>query len=102
MFASQSSSETAAAEDNPEPVSFDAVLTTKLRRMVPHLQVLGHGTLHRAVLSYVEELLLRTVLTACRGNQMRAADLLGINRNTLRKKLREFNITVPRGGGGTD
>jgi two-component system, NtrC family, nitrogen regulation response regulator GlnG len=36
-------------------------------------------------------------LVATRGNQIRAAALLGLNRNTLRKKLRELDIEVTRG-----
>jgi DNA-binding protein Fis len=88
--------------DNPTMVSFDVVFTTKLRYMVRHWKVVGRGTLHRAVLSYVERLLLTTVLTECRGNQLRAADILGINRNTLRKKLREFGISISRGGNGSE
>ena len=36
-------------------------------------------------------------LAATRGNQIRAADLLGVNRNTLRKKIRDLDIQVFRG-----
>ena len=35
-------------------------------------------------------------LAATRGNQIRAADLLGLNRNTLRKKIRDLGIKVIR------
>jgi len=41
--------------------------------------------------------LLQLSLAATRGNQIRAAELLGLNRNTLRKKLRELDIEVVRG-----
>ena len=76
--------------------SLDEVLVRKLRTIVPNMEVLGRGALHRAVLSYVEKLLLTIVLTECRGNQVKSADILGINRNTLRKKLREFGISPRR------
>lgn len=53
--------------------------------------------LYELMLSEMEPALLRASLAATRGNQLRAADLLGINRNTLRSKLKERNITSIRG-----
>ena len=41
----------------------------------------------------------RSTLAATRGNQIRAADLLGVNRNTLRKKIRDLDIQVFRSSG---
>jgi DNA-binding protein Fis len=84
--------------DPPEHASgsLDEVLTHSLRTMVSNMGVVGRGTLHRAVLSHVEKLLLTIVLNECRGNQLRSADILGINRNTLRRKLRDFGISFPR------
>lgn len=49
--------------------------------------------LYDLVLREVEEPLFRTVLDYASGNQSRAADILGINRGTLRKKLRELGLT---------
>jgi DNA-binding NtrC family response regulator len=54
--------------------------------------------LHRKLLARVEKPLLETVLQHTGGNQLRAASLLGINRNTLRKKLTELEIDVPARG----
>ena len=56
----------------------------------------GHapGHLYDLVLREVEEPLFRAVLDYSEGNQSRAADILGINRGTLRKKLREFGLSI--------
>ncbi len=50
--------------------------------------------LYQHVLRQVESPLITAALTATRGNQIRAAELLGLNRNTLRKKIRDLNIPV--------
>jgi Fis family transcriptional regulator len=56
----------------------------------------GHrpAGLYDLVMREVEEPLLRVVLRHAEGNQSRAADILGINRATLRRKLREFGLTA--------
>lgn len=55
----------------------------------------GHrpGQLYDLVIREVEEPLFRAVLDYADGNQSRAADILGINRGTLRKKLREYGLS---------
>ena len=53
--------------------------------------------LYRRILREIERPLLNLTLSATRGNQIQAAKLLGLNRNTLRKKLRELDIDVQRG-----
>ncbi len=55
------------------------------------------GLYHR-ILREIEQPLLSVTLAATRGNQIRAADLLGVNRNTLRKKIRDLDIQVFRSG----
>jgi two-component system nitrogen regulation response regulator GlnG len=57
------------------------------------------GLYHR-VLAELEYPLILACLTATRGNQIKAADLLGLNRNTLRKKIRELGVNIYRGGKG--
>ncbi len=53
--------------------------------------------LYDRVLREVERPLILLTLGATRGNQLKAAQLLGLNRNTLRKKIRELDIDVTRG-----
>jgi two-component system nitrogen regulation response regulator GlnG len=53
--------------------------------------------LYDRVLREIERPLIVLSLGATRGNQIRAAHLLGLNRNTLRKKIRELDIPVVRG-----
>lgn len=48
--------------------------------------------LYDLVIGEVEKPLFRTVLRYTRGNQSHAAEMLGINRGTLRKKLREYSL----------
>ena len=52
--------------------------------------------LYGRVLREVEEPLIVATLAITRGNQLRAADILGLNRNTLRKKIKELNIKAGR------
>jgi two-component system nitrogen regulation response regulator GlnG len=56
------------------------------------------GLYHR-ILREIEYPLLNVTLAATRGNQIRAADLLGVNRNTLRKKIRDLDLQVIRTSG---
>ncbi len=73
--------------------------------MEHHLQTYfsAHGDglptsgLYDRVLKEVERPLIMLTLQATRGNQIKAASVLGLNRNTLRKKIRELGIPVVRG-----
>ncbi|MBL8690645.1 MAG: nitrogen regulation protein NR(I) [Rhodospirillaceae bacterium] len=62
-----------------------------------HKDGLPASGLYDRVLREVERPLISLSLLATRGNQIRAAELLGLNRNTLRKKIRELDIQVIRG-----
>lgn len=50
------------------------------------------GGLYKMVLTEVEIPLLEAVMQVCSGNQTKAAEMLGINRSTLRKKLQHYGL----------
>jgi len=69
-------------------------LEEKLSRYLKKLAKLERSNLYDAVISEVEKSLISLVLKETEGNQLRAAKALGINRNTLRSKVREYKIRI--------
>jgi len=55
----------------------------------------GESDIYGRLLERVERPLIEAVLARTSGNQIRAAALLGINRNTLRKKIGDLGIRLP-------
>jgi DNA-binding protein Fis len=58
------------------------------------LAKLERSNLYDAVISEVEKSLISIVLKETEGNQLRAAKALGINRNTLRSKIKKYRIKI--------
>ncbi|MCW8923333.1 MAG: DNA-binding transcriptional regulator Fis [Gammaproteobacteria bacterium] len=85
-------------ENNEEPGGtqqgsqiYDAVKSS-LKRYLHELEDTEPSKMYAMVLSQIELPLLETVLEHTGGNQSRAAEYLGLNRGTLRKKLRIYNL----------
>lgn len=75
-----------------EELSLEAVVRTKVRALLQRLEGYPITDLYEQVLEHIERPLLEEVLARTAGNQIKAAAMLGINRNTLRKKLQERAI----------
>jgi len=71
---------------------FEELLDTALPSFVREAAAVEHGRLYRSIMTRIELPLLRQALELSGGNQLRAARLLGINRNTLRKRLRLLGL----------
>jgi two-component system nitrogen regulation response regulator GlnG len=80
---------------NAGPVDVSMAVETHvgqlLREYEPNLPPAG---MYQRVIDKVEAPLIAMALNACGGNQIKAADLLGLNRNTLRKKIRTHSIEI--------
>jgi DNA-binding protein Fis len=54
------------------------------------------GILYKSVLNEIEKPLIEQTLERCEGNQLKASRILGINRNTMRSKIRKLGINTNR------
>jgi two-component system nitrogen regulation response regulator GlnG len=87
-----------SAEAVPADESLGAVVDRHLKTyFAAHKDGLPPAGVYDRIVREVERPLLSLTLIATRGNQIKAAQLLGLNRNTLRKKIRELDIQVVRG-----
>jgi len=89
---------TRQGEGGGEELSLEGIVDLKLRGSFSNMEKMESGDVYAMVLEQVERPLIRFVLEKTRGNQVRAADILGINRNTLRKKITELGIEVVKPG----
>lgn len=92
------SSPGSAAEAQADEESLSDAIERHLRTYFSaHRDGLPAAGLYGRILHEMERPLISLSLEATRGNQVQAATLLGLNRNTLRKKIRELDIDVVRG-----
>lgn len=77
--------------DTAQPTIRDCV-ERAMRNYFEHLDGQDVQDIYQMVLSEVEMPLLEVVLEYTRNNQSRAAEVLGLNRGTLRKKLKQYDM----------
>ncbi len=87
---------TASKRNDVEGVSIEEFLESRLKGFIPKLLKVDNGNLYFSVIGEIERCLISLVLRETGGNQIRASKILGINRNTLRKKIRDLNIKIDR------
>jgi len=80
-----------------EELSFEEMVKSKLSGFLERMDGYPVHDLYEKVLERVERPLFELVLAKTGGNQVKAAEILGLNRNTLRKKLESFGVTHKRG-----
>ena len=67
-------------------------LDKSIKQYVGAMDEKNNGHLHELIIGGIEKPLVEIVLKETNGNQTQAANILGINRNTLRKKISEYEI----------
>jgi Fis family transcriptional regulator len=72
--------------------SIDEAVTRNLEKYFRDLEGSRPSAIYDMVLSAVERPMLEVVMRQAHGNQLRASEMLGINRNTLRKKLQHYGL----------
>lgn len=83
----------------PQDLGFDDYIHTKLRDFVRRMKLGAGSGLHPLIVKAVEKPLIALVLDETHGNQNQAAALLGLNRNTLRKKIQDLKIPLAKQAG---
>ncbi|MCX7793270.1 MAG: hypothetical protein N2257_02520 [Thermodesulfovibrionales bacterium] len=72
--------------------TLEEFLSEKLKKYIKEMTRLERSNLYDTVMSEVEKALIKIVIDSTEGNQLRAAKTLGISRNTLREKLRQYKL----------
>jgi two-component system, NtrC family, nitrogen regulation response regulator GlnG len=86
----------APGKDSYKSVALEDLVHSKLESFIDQIQGYEINDLYPIVLERVERPLIQLVLKKTRGNQVRAAQILGINRNTLRKKITNLKIKIKK------
>jgi Fis family transcriptional regulator len=84
--------DTPAPTDQEEISQLYTAVKHSIRRYLYELDGTSPHDMYALVLKQIERPLLEAVLEHTRGNQSKAAEYLGLNRGTLRKKLRLYNL----------
>jgi DNA-binding NtrC family response regulator len=80
--------------DNINSFSIKEFLEEKLKKYLMEMTKLENCNLYETVMKEVEKSLITIVLKETDGNQLKTAKTLGINRNTLRSKIKEYKIKI--------
>jgi len=75
--------------------SLNTIITQNLESYFITLEGELPTEVYKMVISQVEKPLIEFILKQTEYNKSKAADMLGINRNTLRKKIQQYNILIP-------
>jgi len=79
-------------QNDSQGTGLNTTIRTSLSQFLNDLDGENPGNIYDMVLQQVEQPLLELIMQHVDGNQSKASDFLGINRGTLRKKLKTYNL----------
>ena len=82
--------------ENVKGLPLEDLVHAKLETFLDQTEGVPLDSLYSTIIQTVEKPLIQLVLRKTRGNQVKASKILGINRNTLRKKIGVLNIQVKK------
>lgn len=85
-----------AGANGKEALSLEDYLEWKMGDFVKGMRNGSGRNLHPMLINAIERPLITKALQETKGNQIQAAELLGLNRNTLRKKIHDLHIPIKR------
>lgn len=85
-----------AGLDELSEMGLEEIIETRLKAFLGRVKDLDMADLYNTILPMAERPLIKLVLKQTKHNQIKAAKILGINRNTLRKKIKELGIFLQK------
>ena len=80
--------------DNVDKEDLSSMIDSYFSNNLNKLLKDNNKNIHSDIISEVEKSIIQNVMIITKGNQLKASEILGLNRNTLRKKIGDLNINI--------
>ena len=78
---------------NNDSTPFEDIIRQRIKNYLEKIKDTNLTDVYKTIIGTTEKIVIEEILILSKNNQIKASNLLGINRNTLRKKIKEFNIS---------
>ncbi|MHB8282190.1 MAG: sigma-54-dependent transcriptional regulator [bacterium] len=78
---------------NTDSTPFEDIIRQRIKNYLEKIKDTNLTDVYKTIIGTTEKIVIEEILILSKNNQIKASNLLGINRNTLRKKIKEFNIS---------
>ena len=78
---------------NTDSIPFEDIIRQRIKNYLEKIKDTNLTDVYKTIIGTTEKIVIEEILILSKNNQIKASNMLGINRNTLRKKIKEFNIS---------